>query len=728
MKKQQQYRNWLCAALLVSLPFTGYAAEYQLDDIVVTGVRVHEAPITENNEVPGGQVARTADYGVLGNRDTMTTPFNATTFTDKAITDVQASNITDVIAMDASTNNQTLSGASQAWAIRGFRAQQQDVSFNGLHGIAPRFYTGVEGIDRVEVLKGASALLYGMSPNGSVGGNINYVPKRAKQGENQNSVKLTYGDGKQFGQQLDYGVRTNDNKWGVHFTGYHTNGSTSFRDEAIKTNSAFLGVDRQGSHSRFYFDAGYVYNNIENPQYRVQFSGITNTKIQDNYIGQHGMLSADHNAKYGLADTYRHVTEKFGVARYEYDFSKHLTGFAALGMRETKMDYAYNEFRLSADGVGQVRFRNNNHINKAISAEAGLKGQFQTGSVKHELTGVATRLAWKRYMTNNAESTIKNNKEVAIWHDTTEANVVGQFNTYKNQFGWGAALNDSNLLTGVALTDVISTKDDKWTFVVGGRYQHIKQNLNKTGKTYKEHAFSPAFAVVHKLNDKTSVYANYMQGLTAGDIVDSNYANDGEVLAPYKTKQFEVGAKFNTGKYLTTVSAFQMEQAGTLVETRNGRDYLTSGGKVRNRGLEVSVAGEPREGTRVMGSLMFLRSKYQKALDSYQGNDVMGTPRWQAVARVEQDIKSVEGLSVNLRANYQGPSYIDQWNTYKVGGRVTWDLGARYEFKGFGGHPMTLRADVYNVFNKDYWNAMSNNPAIYVGKGRTAVVSLETKF
>lgn len=722
MKKQQQYRNWLCAALLVSLPFTGYAAEYQLDDIVVTGVRVHEAPITENNEVPGGQVARTADYGVLGNRDTMTTPFNATTFTDKAITDVQASNITDVIAMDASINNQTLSGASQAWAIRGFRAQQQDVSFNGLHGIAPRFYTGVEGIDRVEVLKGASALLYGMSPNGSVGGNVNYVPKRAKQGENQNSIKFTYGDGKQFGQQIDLGARTADNKWGVHFTGYHTNGSTSFKDEKINTNSAFLGVDRQGSHSRFYLDAGYVYNNIENPQYRVQFSGITNKEIPNtkspNYIGQHGMLSADHNAKYGLPDTYRHVTEKFGVARYEYDFSKHLTGFAALGMRETKMDYVYNDFRYQANGTSQYLLHNNTHINRALSAEVGLKGQFDTGTIKHEVTGVATRLAWKRYMTNDKEGAWTNMSKLT---STTVSD-------YDSKYGWDPALNDSNLLTGFALTDVISTKDDKWTFVLGGRYQHIKQNLNKTGKTYKEHAFSPAFAVVHKLNDRTSVYANYMQGLTAGDIVDSNYANDGEVLAPYKTKQFEVGAKFNTGKYLTTVSAFQMEQAGTLVETRNGLDYLTSGGKVRNRGVEVSVAGEPREGTRVMGSLMFLRSKYQKALDSYQGNDVMGTPRWQAVARVEQDIKSVKGLSVSLRANYQGPSYIDQWNTYKVGGRVTWDLGTRYEFKGLGGHPMTLRADVYNVFNKDYWNAMSNNPAIYVGKGRTAVVSLETKF
>lgn len=717
MKKQQQYRNWLCAALLVSMPLTGYAAEYQLDDMVITGVRVHEAPLTENNEVAGGQVARTADYGVLGNRDTMTTPFNMTTFTDKAITDIQANNITDVIAMDASTNNQTLSGASQAWAIRGFRAQQQDVSFNGLHGIAPRFYTGVEGIDRVEVLKGASALLYGMSPNGSVGGNINYVPKRAKQGEYQNSIKLSYGDGHQFGQQIDVGERTADNKWGVHFTGYHTNGSTSFKDEKIQTNSAFLGIDRQGSNSRLYVDAGYVYSNIDNPQYRVQFAGITNTRIQNNYINRFGLPTANHNEKYGLADTYRHVTEKFAVSRYEYDFSKHLTAFAALGMRHTKMDYVYNDFRYQANGSTQYRLHNNNHINKALSAEVGLKGQFNTGFVKHEVTGVATRLAWKRYMTN----------ETGAWTAMNRL-TPSTVSSYDHTYGWGAELNDSNLLTGFALTDVISTKDDKWTFILGGRYQHISQVMNKTGKSYKESAFSPAFGVIHKLNDTTSVYANYMQGLSAGDLVDSNYANEGEVLSPYKTKQFEVGAKFNTGKFLTTVSAFQMEQAGSLVESRNGLDYLTDGGRVRNRGLEVSIAGEPKEGTRVMGSVMYLLSRYHKAPTSYEGNEVIGTPRWQAVARVEQDIKSVKGLSVNARVNYQGPAYIDQWNTYKVGGRVTWDLGAKYEFKGFGSHPMTVRADVYNVFNKDYWNAMSNNPAIYVGKGRTAVISLETRF
>ena len=387
-------------------------------------------------------------------------------------------------------------------------------------------------------------------------------------------------------------------------------------------------------------------------------------------------------------------------------------------MRETKMDYAYNDYRLQANGNEQYRLHNNNHINKAVSAEVGLKGKFTTGSVKHEVTGVATRVAWKRYMTN----------QTGAWSNLS-ALTPSTVSNYAHQYPWKADLNDSNLLSGVALTDVISTKDDKWTFVVGGRYQHISQVMNKTNKSYKKDAWSPAFAVVHKLNDKTSLYANYMQGLTMGDLVDdTTYANNGDVLSPYKTKQVEVGAKFNTGKFLTTVSAFQMDKADSLVEDRNGQKFLTNGARSRNRGIEMSIAGEPKAGTRVMGSLMFLDAKYRKAPVDYQGNSVMGTPRWQAVARLEQDIKSVKGLSVNLRANYQGPAYIDQWNTYKVGGRMTWDMGARYEFKGMGGHPMILRADVYNIFNKDYWNALSNQPALYVGKGRTGVISLEAKF
>ena len=38
----------------------------------------------------------------------------------------------------------------------------------------------MDAIERVEVFKGPSVLLHGMSPNGSVGGTIDLIPKRAE--------------------------------------------------------------------------------------------------------------------------------------------------------------------------------------------------------------------------------------------------------------------------------------------------------------------------------------------------------------------------------------------------------------------------------------------------------------------------------------------------------------------------------------------------------------------
>ncbi|MCF0156862.1 MAG: TonB-dependent receptor, partial [Veillonella sp.] len=424
-----------------------------------------------------------------------------------------------------------------------------------------------------------------------------------------------------------------------------------------------------------------------------------------NYNLANGLPSADHNRKFGSPGTFRHVTEKYGVARYESDFTKNVSAYAAFGMRETKMDYLYNEFRLNnlnldRNGSASVQYRYNNQVNKANSGEIGIKGQFNRGGFDNEVTLAANRYEWKRYMANRL-STDK-------YYATSFNNPAWRSNnTWATSQGWEEPLNDKNILTGLSLTDVITTPDKQWTFILGGRYQNIKQTSYKTpfsssSGTYEKHAFSPAVGVVRKVNDHMSFYANYMEGLSAGDIVGSGYDNENTLLAPQKTKQVEVGAKWETAKTLTTLSLFQMRQDATMDVVSDGPygKSLTNDGQVRNRGIELSVAGEPKEGTRVMGSLMYLDAKYT-AGNANVGNTYMGTPHWQAVARVEQDIKSVKGLSVSARANYQGSAYVDAANTAKVGGRVTWDLGAKYKFNGLGNHPMTLRADVYNVFNKD---------------------------
>ena len=121
---------------------------------------------------------------------------------------------------------------------------------------------------------------------------------------------------------------------------------------------------------------------------------------------------------------------------------------------------------------------------------------------------------------------------------------------------------------------------------------------------------------------------------------------------------------------------------------------------------------------------MLLDSKYTKdaSSDALTGKTMAGTPRVNAVLGVDQDIKSVKGLSVSTRLNYTGPAYANDANTIKLGGYTTWDLGTRYTWNS-GQTPMTFRADVYNVLNKNYWNALDRNGVI-LGKGRTFMLSL----
>lgn len=55
----------------------------------------------------------------------------------------------------------------------------------------------------------------------------------------------------------------------------------------------------------------------------------------------------------------------------EYDLSKDWTGYFSYGLRNTKMEYFYNNFSLSGlSGAATMKYSYNNQINKADSAEA----------------------------------------------------------------------------------------------------------------------------------------------------------------------------------------------------------------------------------------------------------------------------------------------------------------------------------------------------------------------
>ena len=120
---------------------------------------------------------------MLGDKDFLDTPFNAIGYTDKHIQDQHAQDISDVIsASDPSVFTSGETGLNkESFKIRGFSSDIGDVMFNGLYGIAPYYRSSPEMYQRIDVLKGPASLLNGMPPNGSVGGSINLVTKRAQE-------------------------------------------------------------------------------------------------------------------------------------------------------------------------------------------------------------------------------------------------------------------------------------------------------------------------------------------------------------------------------------------------------------------------------------------------------------------------------------------------------------------------------------------------------------------
>lgn len=726
-KKLTRHICMALSAAALTLPMTAYAAEsaeeeavYDLDTVEVVGQR----PVSEPVETPvepvaeerpnvyaGGQIARESTLGVLGKRDFMDVPFNVTSFNSDLIENQQASSVVDVIVNDPSVSNLTLSSVSQAWMIRGFKAQQQDTQINGLYGVAPRFYGGIEYVDHVEVLKGPGALLGGMAPNGSVGGTINFITKRAG-AEPKTSVTLSYGAKSQFSQHVDVSRRSDDGKLGVRVNLYNNKGGMAYQQEHVDTHAGYIGLDYTTDRSRTTFDAGIISNRIDNAQYRLRFRGNALRNIT-------APPRVDINSKFGAPGTFRQVRERFGVLRSEYDLDKNIMVYGALGMRITNQDTLNNFFDMQQlNGTSKVSYRYNNQINKAYSGEIGVKGKVDTKGVDHELTVSANYMHYKRYMNQNVFSqTYQTSLYAPAWKD------VG---SYLGPLVHRTPLNDSKTLRSVAVSDIMTTNDGRWTFVLGGRYQEIVVDGIKAGTHYEKAKFSPAYALIHKMNDKVSLYANYIQGLNQGDeVTDDHAANYGEQFPPYVAKQYEFGAKFDLGKVATTISAFSITNPGKIQDTTN--HIYSPGGEVRNRGLEWNFFGEPKKGTRLTGGMMWMDARHEKTLNGrYDGNRKEGIPNFAAVLGVEQDIHGVEGLTLTARMTYNSSAFVNQANTIRVSPWVRWDMGARYKFNA-GDTPVTVRADVYNLFNRNYWRALDEDAA-FLEAGRTFMLSVTADF
>lgn len=679
---------------------------------------------------PGGQVARGGRAGILGTRDNLETPFSITSYTNELIQDQQARSVGDVLQNDAGVRvARGFGNFQESYFIRGFVLGSDDVAYNGLYSLLPRQYIATELFERVEVLRGASAFLTGASPGGDgIGGAINLLPKRAPN-DPLNRITVGTGSGGEASVAADIARRFGpDGSTGVRVNVAKRTGGTGVDGEKNSLGLAAIGLDWRSRDVRLSGDLGYQDNRLRNTRPNVTLSGVSIVPA-----------APDPRKNFAQPWSYSNERDLFGTFRGEWDLNPAMTAWAAYGMRRSAEGNSLANLTVTdgQTGAGSTYRFDNTREDNVDTGEVGLRGKARTGSIGHEwvVAGNWFRLASKNAYGFDFANTLATNLYNPVSYPQPAFSAAALF---------GGDLAAPNLTAGtrlrsVALGDTMSMAHDRLLLTLGLRHQHLDIASYAYGTSaplsgYDASRTSPAAGLVVRASKQLSLYANYIEGLSQGETAPlvtpggAAVVNGGQALAPYVSRQREIGLKYDAGRIGGGVALFSTIRPRAFV---NDANVFAAAGHDRHDGLELNVYGEATRDLRLLGGATWLSAKQENTGSAgTDGKRVIGVPDFQANLGAEWEVRKVEGLALDARVVHTGSSYADAANTLRVPGWTRLDLGARY-LLDFGGRLVTLRARVENATNRGYWASVGGFPGagyLVAGAPRTFSLSASVEF
>lgn len=660
----------------------------------------------------GGEVARGAHLGLLGNVDYMDTPFSVVSYTAQTVRDQQATSVAEVLTTSDSSVRASIGSANRydALTIRGFRVENDEIALNGLYGLVPAYRINPDPVERIELLKGPGTFLNGMPPWGSVGGGVNLVTKRAD-ATPLTRVTTEYASDSRLGAHLDMGRRLgDDNEFGIRFNGAFRNGGTTIDGQTTQNGSGSLGLDYRKGGLRWSADVIY-----QDDWMRAAARG---------YNLAPGVRVPDApNPRTNLAQSFDFSSARSltALTRAEYDINSKVTVFGAIG--GNRFDYNKREApgATITDNAGDATSTSNYQQGKtrAVSGEIGIRAAVDTGPISHQLVLSGNRYDQDTWFGQDSYASYATN----IYRPTRLATLGAPVSVSPE------SKSSESTMQSVAVADTLSTKDGVVQLTVGARRQNVNTRSfdgagNSTGR-YDQSATTPSAALVIRPTQAWSLYANYIEALSAGASPPADAANPNQVFAPFKSKQYEVGSKLDFGTFGATLGLFQIRQPQGIVDPVS--KVFSLDGEQRNQGVELNGFGEITRGLRVLGGVTYLDARQRRtAGGENDGNHAIGAPNWQSNLEMQWDAPFLQGLTFMGRAIHSGKAYVSADNTQAVPAWTRFDAGGRYATR-IAGKDVVFRATVTNLANKRYWEA---NPSGYLisGMPRTVWLSVQADF
>jgi iron complex outermembrane receptor protein len=632
----------------------------------------------------------------------MDLPQSITIIGQSAIRDQQSQKLSDVMKnVNGVYLSSTRGSAQETFAARGYRLSGDNMFKNGARvnsGTMPE----MSSLEKVEILKGSAAILYGdVAP----GGIINMVTKKPKF-DFGGEVSMRVGSYDLYKPAFDvYGPLSEKIAFRVNGT-YEDAGS--FRDEV---------------HSKRYY---------LNPSLLFNINKKTSLLVEADYLNHDftpdfGLGSLDNTV---IADLPRSAFQ--GVS-WQYNKAKQATATATLKHKlnnswNLNFTGSYQSYDRDYYSLERIQAAANGDwtrpLNKILSSEnyysgqANITGKFKTGGMDHTLlAGIdADRNSITSYTFDNPKTydiiNILDHSKFIPRTDIPVAAKVTQAKTPVNR-------------AGAYVQDLISISN-KIKLLAGIRWS--KQMAQSVTTTYlakdsmakaaskDDQAFSPRFGIVYKPLVSTAVFASYSNSFSVNSGTDV-YNN---ALAPSIVDQYELGVKndFFNGQLSVNVTAYrivnnnlaqtaQFEKDGVTPNNNTAFKELT--GQTTSDGIELDIMGHPVKGLDIIAGYSYNNMRYTKTPDtkgSYlEGERLVGTPANTANGSAFYTFQNkLKGLKIGASVFFVGERFAG-WNNTKdqtqnysrlipVSGFTTLDISAGYTFK-----KISLLAKVSNVTN-----------------------------
>ncbi|MGE5865525.1 MAG: TonB-dependent receptor [Rhizobacter sp.] len=642
----------------------------------------------------GGMTTRGVNLGVLGAADALDTPFSVVGFTAQTMAHQQAGTAAEVLANDPSVRvSVSPGGLLDAFYIRGFPVNEGNLGefgFDGVFGVAPNYRVLSDYVERVELIKGPTALVNGMAPNGAIGGSVNIVPKRAGHAD-LTRAGVGYRSSRQLESSLDLSRRFGEDRaLGVRLNAGVQGGETQLDHQERQAAVGALALDYRASHWRTTLDLIAQREDLDAPS-RPVFLGAGVTPVP-------AAPDARRNLSQGWE--FSRVEDQSALWRVESDLTERIVAFADIGAARTSVDRLFGNPTLTtaAGDATWTPARFSFEIDRQ-TANVGARIKAVTGPLHHAISVQASTYRDRLARGSRNGTPVTSNLYTA---PTLAAQTVAPPDV--------VAKVSASRLDGLALADTLSWQAASVQATLGARLQQVRSdNYGPNGavaQSYDEDAISPFVGLVFRSSETTAVYANYTEGLSRGDIAPTTAGNAGTALAPYRAKQLEAGGKWQAGGLLTTLAVFQITKPNG--QTSGPNNIFAADGEQRHRGIELGTTGAAMPSLRLMAAVTVLDAKVtQSSNAAVAGKHPIGVPALQANATADWDVPGVQGVAINGTVAYAGKQYADAGNVRRLDAWTRLDAGVRWEGR-LDGRAAALRLGVRNLLDSNDWVGASS--------------------